>query len=89
MTTYDEERIADLLRLLKPAPEAWVKAAQELPPASRKLDEIVEKARADAECADAEFRRALIADLEAALAAEGYVPDPQLRDAVRRRLDSE
>jgi hypothetical protein len=84
MTTYDEERIADLLRLLKPAPEAWVKAAQELPPASRKLDEIVEKARADAE-----FRRALIADLEAALAAEGYVPDPQLRDAVRRRLDSE
>jgi hypothetical protein len=83
MTTYDEERIADLLRLLKPAPEPWVKAAQELPPASRTLDEIVEKARADAE-----FRRALIADLEAALAAEGYVPDPQLRDAVRRRLDS-
>jgi hypothetical protein len=84
MTTYDEERIADLLRLLKPAPEAWVKAAQELPLASSTLDGIVEKARADAE-----FRRALIADLEAALASEGYRPDPQLLDAVRRRLDSE
>lgn len=84
MTTYDEERIADLLRLLKPAPEAWVKAAQELPLASSTLDGIVEKARADAE-----FRRALIADLEAALASEGYRPDPQLLEAVRRRLDSE
>jgi hypothetical protein len=84
MTTYDEERIADLLRLLKPAPEGWVKAAQELPLASSTLDGIVEKARADAE-----FRRALIADLEAALASEGYRPDPQLLDAVRRRLDSE
>ena len=84
MTTHDEERIADLLGLLKPAPEAWVKAAQELPLASRTLDDIVAKAQADAE-----FRRALIADLEAALASEGYEPDPQLLDAVRRRLDSE
>ncbi len=84
MTTHHEERIADLLSLLKPAPAAWVKAAQELPLASRTLDDIVGKAQADAE-----FRRALIADLEAALASEGYEPDPQLLDAVRRRLDSE
>jgi hypothetical protein len=83
MRTHDEERIADFLRLLRPVPEGWVEAAQELPIASRGLDEIVERARADAE-----FRRALIADLEAALAAEGYEPDPQLVDAVRRRLDS-
>jgi len=84
MTTRDEERIAALLGLLKPAPEAWVKAAQELPLASRTLDDIVDKARADIE-----FRRALIADLEAALASEGYEPDAQMLDAVRRRLDSE
>ena len=84
MTTRDEERIAGLLGLLKPAPEAWVKAAQELPLASRTLDDIVDKARADIE-----FRRALIADLEAALASEGYEPDAQMLDAVRRRLDSE
>ena len=28
MSAYDEERIADLLRLLKPAPEAWARAAR-------------------------------------------------------------
>src|SRR6266540_3857144 len=63
--TYNEERIAELLGALPPAPEAWVRAAQELPRARRDLDEIV--ARAEADLA---FRKALIADLEAALAAE-------------------
>ena len=84
MSTHDEERIADLLRLLRPAPEAWVRAAQELPLALRGLDDIVERARADDR-----FRRALIADLESALAAEGYEPDPQLVEALRRRLAAE
>jgi hypothetical protein len=81
MSGYDEERIAELLRLLKPAPEAWVRAAQELPPALRGLDDIVERARADDH-----FRRALIADLESALAADGYTPDPEVVEALRRRL---
>jgi hypothetical protein len=81
MNTHDEEHIAGLLRLLRPAPEAWVRAAQELP-ALRGLDDIVERARADAQ-----FRRALIADLEAALVSEGYEPSPHVLDAVRRRLD--
>jgi hypothetical protein len=84
MTTHDEERIAELLRLLPPPPKAWVTAAQELPLASSGLDEIVERARADER-----FRRALIADLEAALASEGYRADPQLVHDLRRRLDSE
>jgi hypothetical protein len=83
MSAYDEERIADLLRLLKPAPEAWVRAAQELPPALRGLDDLVERARADDR-----FRRALIADLESALAADGYTPDPQVVEALRRRLSA-
>ena len=81
MSAYDEERIADLLRLLRPAPEAWVRAAQELPLARRGLDDIVERARADDR-----FRQALIADLESALAAEGYEPDPKVVEALRRRL---
>jgi hypothetical protein len=81
MSAYDEERIADLLRLLRPAPEAWVRAAQEVPLALRGLDDIVERARADDR-----FRRALIADLEAALAAEGFEPDPKVVEALRRRL---
>ncbi|HKH31487.1 MAG TPA: hypothetical protein VKA45_10570 [Gaiellaceae bacterium] len=81
MTAYDEERIAELLRLLTPAPEAWVRAAQELPLALRGLDDLVERARADDR-----FRRALVADLESALAAEGYEPDPNMVELLRRRL---
>jgi hypothetical protein len=79
--TYDAERIAELLRALPPAPRGWVQAAQELPSARRGLDEIVGRAQADAE-----FRARLIADLEAALAAEGYEPDAALLEALRARL---
>ncbi len=78
---YDEERLADLLRGLPPAPPAWVTAAQELPLARLGLDEIVDRARKDEA-----FRKALIADLESALAGAGYVPDPLLLESVRERL---
>jgi hypothetical protein len=77
---YDEERLGRLLAALPPAPEGWVLAAQELPAARRELDEIV--ARAEADLA---FREALIVDLEAALAAEGYEPAPRVLDELRRR----
>jgi hypothetical protein len=82
MTRYDEERLGELLRRLPPAPEAWVRAAQELPLARRGLDQILERARTDAA-----FRLKLMADLETALAQAGYEPDPVLVDAVRERLD--
>jgi hypothetical protein len=72
-----------LLRLLPPAPMGWVQAAQELPLARRSLDEIVERAEADLE-----FRRALVADLEAALALEGYEPDRALVDELKRRFSA-
>jgi hypothetical protein len=78
---YDESRLGELLRRLPPAPEGWVKAAQELPRVRRELDDIVARA-----VADAEFRRALIADLEASLRAEGYEPDAIPLDELRRRL---
>lgn len=78
---YDEERLGVLLRLLPPAPLGWVQAAQELPAARRTFDEIV--ARAEADLA---FRSALIADLERALAAEGYEPDRRILDELRDRL---
>jgi hypothetical protein len=78
---YDEERLGVLLRLLPPAPLGWVQAAQELPAARRTFDEIV--ARAEADLA---FRSALIADLERALAAEGYEPDRWILDELRERL---
>ncbi len=79
---YDEARLAELLRMLPPAPEGWVMAAQELPRVRRGLDDIVERA-----VADAEFRKALIADLEEALRAEGYEPELMPLDELRRRLD--
>jgi hypothetical protein len=79
--TYDEETLARLLRLLPPAPEASVAAAQELPLARAGLDDIVARAEADAE-----FRARLVADLEAALAKAGYEPNAALVEAVRARL---
>lgn len=78
---YDEERLGKLLAALPPAPEGWVQAAQELPLARLGLDGIVARAEADLE-----FRERLVADLEAALALEGYEPDPALVEALRRRL---
>lgn len=84
MPAYDEEQLGELLSALPPAPDAWVRAAQDLPLLRLGLDDIVERARADAE-----FRRLLIADLEAALEAEGYERDPALVEALRRRFPIE
>ncbi len=78
---YDEERLGELLSLLRPAPMGWLQAAQELPTARRSMDEIV--ARAEADLA---FREALIADLEVALEQAGYEPDRRLVDELRKRL---
>jgi hypothetical protein len=83
MTAFDEERLALLIRALPPAPEAWVRAAQELPFVRGELDEIVSRAEADAA-----FRERLIADLESALAAEGYERDPVVLAALRMRFKS-
>ena len=78
---YDEERLGELLRLLRPAPIPWVRAAQELPYARRTFDEIVARAEADIV-----FRDALVADLEKTLALEGYEPDRRILTELRARL---
>ena len=86
MTTphrYDEERLAALLKMLPPAPEGWVKAAQELPRARLEIDEIATRAQEDAQ-----FRAAAMADLEAALEQAGYVVDPSLLPELRDRLSA-
>jgi hypothetical protein len=80
---YDEQRLAELIAALPPAPSAWVAAAQELPFARRSLDGIVERARQDLE-----YRRAVIADLERALAESGVEPTPVVIDSLRRRVDA-
>jgi hypothetical protein len=81
MTVYGEERIGELLRLLRAVPQAWVQAAQELPQARTEVDRIVVRAEQDAA-----FRARLVADLEAALEAEGYEASPAVLAAVRARL---
>jgi hypothetical protein len=81
MSGYDAERLGRLIGMLPPAPRGWVRAAQELPTARRGIDEIVARAEADVE-----FRRTLLADLEAALLAEGYEPERYVLDELRRRL---
>jgi hypothetical protein len=78
---YDEERLAELLRTLPPAPEGWVKAAQQLPRARREMDEIVARAEADQK-----FRAAVLADLEAALEQAGYDIDRSLLPALKERI---
>lgn len=83
MTAYDEHRLAELIKALPPAPQAWVEAAQELPLARGQLDDIVARAEADRA-----FRNALVADLEEALRLEGYEPESLPLDELRRRLDS-
>jgi hypothetical protein len=80
VNAFHEERIALFLRLLRPAPVGWVQAAQELPGARRTMDEIVARAEADAA-----FQAALVADLEAALAQEGFEPSRPLLDELRKR----
>lgn len=81
MTNYDTERIAELLRLLPPPPDGWVRAAQELPQARAELDGLVARA-----LEDAAFRKRVVADLEAALEAEGIDPTPSVVAALRVRL---
>ena len=79
--TYDEQRLADLIAALPPAPDGWVEAATVLPMARASLDGIVERARADAA-----YREQVIADLETALAEAGFEPDRHLVNALRRSL---
>jgi len=79
--SYDEEKLGELLRLLPPAPGGWVQAAQELPSARAAMDELLTRAEADAE-----LRRRILNDLEAALAAEGVVPSSALLAELRARL---
>ena len=77
----NEERIAELLAELPPAPGAWVRAAQELPRARREIERLVSLAEADAA-----YRVALLADTTAALRGAGLEPAPRVVAQLRERL---
>ena len=80
---WNEERLGELLRLLTPAPEGWVDAAARLPRLRAVLDDLVTRAESDAA-----FREALVADLEATLAREGFAPTERTLSEFRARLSS-
>jgi hypothetical protein len=81
MTGYDEERIAQLLRLLPPPPRGWAEAAQQLPLARETIESIVAHAEADAT-----FRARLVADLETAVREAGFEATPSVLASLRLRL---
>jgi hypothetical protein len=78
---WSEERLGRLLGMLRPAPRGWVEAASQLPRLRAVLDDIVERAEADAA-----FRERLVADLEAALQHEGIEPTERTIRELRARL---
>jgi hypothetical protein len=78
----DEQRLAELLGRLPPAPKGWVEAAQQLPDARRQLDQLVELA-----ALDAQFAQALRSDLEGALRSRDVTLPARLRVELRSRID--
>jgi hypothetical protein len=80
---WNEERLGELLRLLRPAPTGWVEAASQLPRLRAVFDDLVARAEADAA-----FRAELVADLEAALARVGVEPTERSLSELRARLSS-
>jgi hypothetical protein len=84
MTPYSEQELADLLRMLPPAPDAWVTEAQDRPRLLRQLKEVLSRAEQDRA-----FSQALIDDLERALVETGYDPTPALLEALRDRMGCE
>jgi len=84
MAAYDEQKLGELLSALPPAPESWVKAAQELPLMQQGLDEIVERATMDEN-----YRRRVIQDPQTALEEADVVAHAEHIEIIRRRLDDE
>jgi len=83
MSAHDHDTLGRLIAALPPAPDGWVRAAQELPAARRGIDDIVARAEADVA-----YRERVVADLESALAAEGIEPTPSILDELRSRFRS-
>jgi len=83
MNAYDHDTIGRLIAALPPAPDGWVRAAQELPVARRGIDSIVDRA-----VADAAYRARVVADIESALAEVGIEPTPPILEELRERFRS-
>ena len=83
MNAYDHNTLARLIAVLRPTPQGWVRAAQELPAARNGIDGIVERA-----VEDSAYREQVVADLESALAEAGVEPTPPILAELRERFRS-
>jgi hypothetical protein len=83
MSAYDHDLLGRLIAALRPVPDGWVRAAQELPAAKRGIDDIVDRA-----VADGAYRARVVADLESALADVGVEPTPPILEELRERFRS-
>jgi hypothetical protein len=83
MSAYDYDTLGRLIAGLPPAPDGWIRAAQELPAARRGIDDIVDRA-----VADAAYRARVVANLESALAEVGLEPTPPILEELRERFRS-
>jgi hypothetical protein len=82
MPAYHEEHLGELLSALPPAPDAWVRAAKEIPQMRARLNRIVERAEVDDE-----YRRKVVADPEAALVEAEVAAHAGTVEILRRKLD--
>lgn len=76
-----EERIAELLAELPPAPAAWIRAARELPRSNREIDRLVTLAQSDAA-----LHAWLLEDPAGALRRAGLEPSPRVVAKLHARL---
>jgi hypothetical protein len=76
-----EQRIAELLAELPPAPAAWIRAAQELPRAEREIDRLATLAGGDGA-----LHAWLLEDPAGALRRAGLEPSPRVVARLRARL---
>jgi hypothetical protein len=81
MIEFTEERLAELIAALPPAPNGWVQAAVELPGTRTAIDQLVGRA-----VADEEARRRMLTDLEQTLREAGIEPRRPILDGLRQRL---
>ena len=81
MSTYDHDTTRQADCSPPPVPAGWVGAAQELPAARRGIDDIVDRA-----VADAAYRERVVADLESALAEAGVEPTLAVLSELRDRF---
>jgi hypothetical protein len=83
MNPDDIEQLGRLIAALRPVPQGWVEAAQELPRVRRELDAFLSRVEADAE-----LRSKLLADLESTLREAGIEPTRRVVAQVRDRVHS-